>query len=177
MAHKRKKVSVKGPVDKLRRRLIDRTLRGIYVDVRSDNPSITIADVQSDHALRRSIGCRRLERAVRNIGGRRYSFVYDADFMDLDILRFSAFDLRDDLMESEYIIGNLFICSEDMTSQLRDDELKFIVRHSVAAKWGADGVTMPIVLIGDREFDSIDDNAACLSRINELLDIARRPED
>ena len=127
----------------------------------------------SDVALRRAMKCGRLQRSVKNIGGRPFSFIYDANFMRSKLLRFSAFDVRDNVLESEYILGNLFICAEDMESNLNDDDFQFIVKQSVAARWGATGASMPIVLIGDKEFESTDENAAQLEKINELLDIVR----
>lgn len=173
MAHVNRKASDKTKEVKVYGHLIKRTVRGIFVDVRSENPSMSVADVQSDPALRRALKCGRLQRSVKNIGGRSFSFVYDANFMRSKLLRFSAFDVRDDIMESEYILGNLFICHEDMETNLTDDDFQFIVKQSVAARWGSAGASMPIVLIGDKEFESTDENAAHLEKINELLDIVR----
>ena len=173
MAHVNKKASEKAKEQKIYGHLIKKTIRGIFVDVKSETPSIAAADVQSDVALRRVMKCGRLHRSVKNIGGRPPSFIYDANFMRSKLLRFSAFDVRDNVLESEYILGNLFICSEDMESNLNDDDFQFIVKQSVAARWGATGASMPIVLIGDKEFESTDENAAHLEKINELLDIVR----
>ncbi|MGN1044824.1 MAG: hypothetical protein ACI4Q9_02560 [Candidatus Methanomethylophilaceae archaeon] len=168
MAHDTRKVS-----PPQRGRIIAKPIRGIYVDIRSETPTMSVADVMNDASLRRSMHCGRLKRDVRNIGGRPFSFIYDANFMRSKLLRFSAFDVREDILESEYILGNLFICSEDMETPLREEDFKFIVKQSVAARWGDLGPSMPIVLIGDREFESTDENAEYLSRINELLDIVR----
>lgn len=173
MAHVNRNASEKLKERKVYGHLVKRTVRGIFVDVMSESPSMSVADVQSDVALRRVMKCGRLQRSVRNIGGRPFSFIYDANFMRSKVLRFSAFDVREDIMESEYILGNLFICAEDMESNLTDDDFQFIVKQSVAARWGSSGASMPIVLIGDREFESTDDNAKSLERINELLDVVR----
>ena len=171
MAHVNKKAAEKVKEQKIYGHMIKKTIRGIFVDVKSETPSIAAADVQSDVALRRAMKCGRLQRSVKNIGGRPFSFIYDANFMRSKLLRFSAFDVRDNVLESEYILGNLFICAEDMESNLNDDDFQFIVKQSVAARWGAAGASMPIVLIGDKEFESTDENAAQLEKINELLDI------
>ena len=168
MAHSTKKVT-----PPRRGHIITKPLRGIYVDIRSENPTMSIADVMNDASLRRSMHCGCLVRDVRNIGGRPFSFIYDANFMRSKLLRFSAFDVREDILESEYILGNLFICSEDMETPLREDDFNFIVKQSVAARWGELGPSMPIVLIGDNEFESTEENAKYLERINELLDIVR----
>ncbi len=173
MAHVNKKASEKAKEKKVYGHLIKKTVRGIFVDVLSETPSMSPADVQSDVALRRVMRCGRLQRSVKNIGGRRFSFIYDANFLRSKLLRFSAFDVREDVLESEYILGNLFVCSEDMETNLTDDDFQFIIKQSVAARWGPNGASMPIVLIGDKEFESTDENAACLDKINELLDIVR----
>ena len=173
MAHVNRKAAEKAKETKIYGHLIKRTIRGLFVDVTSESPSISAADVQSDAALRRVMKCGRLQRTVKKVGGKEFSFIYDANFMRSKLLRFSAFDVRDDVLESEYILGNLFICAEDMETNLTDDDFHFIVKQSVAARWGASGASMPIVLIGDKEFESTDENAAHLEKINELLDIVR----
>ena len=173
MAHVNRKAAEKAKESKIYGHLIKKTIRGMFVDVRSETPSISPADVQSDVALRRVMKCGRLQRSVKKIGGKSYSFIYDANFMRSKLLRFSAFDVRENVLESEYILGNLFVCAEDMETNLTDDDFHFIVKQSVAARWGSAGASMPIILIGDKEFESTDENAAQLEKINELLDIVR----
>ena len=78
MAHVNRKVAEKSKESKIYGHLIKKTIRGLFVDVRSETPSISPADVQSDVALRRVMKCGRLQRSVKNIGGKAYSFIYDA---------------------------------------------------------------------------------------------------